>query len=104
MDFYRKHFPGKVLPKHHFLEDHVIPWINHYGCGMGAHGEQAVESTHAQINKIIRDRAGTASKAQQLMTAVKAQHLHSDLSISDRIVSPKKRKKRKRRDSTACSP
>ena len=45
--FYRQHFPMKILPKHHFLEDHATQWIRRWGFGMGFHGEQGGEALHA---------------------------------------------------------
>ena len=46
MKSYRKYYPDKVIPKMHFLEDHVVNWMRQWRYGLGFHGEQAVESSH----------------------------------------------------------
>ena len=44
----------KLLPKMHFLEDHLLEWIKCYKVGMGLHGEQGGESLHATFNNLNR--------------------------------------------------
>ena len=44
LKYYRQYFPNLLIPKHHFLEDHVIDWISKWGFGMGLHGEQGGET------------------------------------------------------------
>ena len=48
MNFYREAFPeATVLPKMHFLEEHVVPWLKKWKIGFGLMGEQGAESIHA---------------------------------------------------------
>ena len=51
LKFYRLNFPSAtVLPKTHFLEDHIVPWIKKWKAGCGLMGEQGAESLHASFN------------------------------------------------------
>ncbi len=52
MSFYRTHFPGKVIPKLHMPENHVLPWPHRWGVDMAMHGEQSGLSVHAQFNTL----------------------------------------------------
>ena len=54
MNFFCKHFPGKVTPKQHFLEKHCVQWIQTYGFGMGFHAEQGGELIHATVARLER--------------------------------------------------
>ena len=51
MSYYRQTFPNaSVLPKMHFLEEHVVPWLKKWRIGFGFMGEQGAESIHAYFN------------------------------------------------------
>ena len=53
MDFYRNSFPhATVTPKLHMLEDHVIPFLETWGVGLGFLGEHGAESIHSRFNSI----------------------------------------------------
>ena len=58
LTYYRNLFDNervmKLLPKMHFLEDHLLEWIKRYKVGMGLHGEQGGESLHATFNNLNR--------------------------------------------------
>ena len=41
-----------VTPKMHFLEVHMVPWLERWGVGLGMMGEQGSESIHARFNSI----------------------------------------------------
>ena len=53
MAFYRKNFAThSVLPKMHFLEVHVVPYLKQWHMGFGFLGEQGVESIHHYFNDL----------------------------------------------------
>lgn len=53
MTFYRDQFPeASVLPKMHFLEQHVVGWMKRWRVGFGLMGEQGAESIHAAFNAL----------------------------------------------------
>ena len=58
LTYYRNLFDNervmRLLPKMHFLEDHLLEWIKRYKVGMGLHGEQGGESLHATFNNLNR--------------------------------------------------
>ena len=92
MEFYRDTFPNKVIPKMHFLEDHVVPWMQRWKCGMAFHGEQAVESLHAEFNKLQRAACGIKNKTSQLLSMMKSHHLKCSPLIHTYIIPAKKRR------------
>ena len=76
MDYFRANFPGKVLPKHHILEDHVLQWIKRWGVGMALHGEQGVESVHKTFNRLTLTHNGVRNSLAQLMSIMKEHQTH----------------------------
>ncbi len=47
LTYYRHQFPkSAILPMMHFLEDHVIPWIQQWSFGLGFHGEEERRREH----------------------------------------------------------
>ena len=55
MAFFRSNFPTvSILPKQHILECHCVDFIRNWGFGLGLHGEQGGEETHAAINQLKR--------------------------------------------------
>ena len=47
MEFYCQTFSSSFIPKMHFLEDHVVPWMKKWKVGLSFHGKQGAESIHA---------------------------------------------------------
>ena len=90
--FYRQHFPMKILPKHHFLEDHATQWIRRWGFGMGFHGEQGGEALHAEFNILQRRAQGIQQRAQQMISIMKEHHTKTSPRIQEHVVHAKKRK------------
>ncbi|KAL5496199.1 hypothetical protein EMCRGX_G012437 [Ephydatia muelleri] len=67
MAFYRKNFAThSVLPKMHFLEVHVVPYLKQWHMGFGFMGEQGVESIHHYFNDLERTYCGVRDPAQKL--------------------------------------
>ena len=89
--YVRDNFPMKVLPKMHFLEDHVVPWMRRWGHGMAFHGEQAVESIHAEFNRLHRAASGIRNRDTRCLSVMKAHHMKCSPTIQSYIVQPKKR-------------
>ena len=79
MKFFRANFSQiqgadvRVLPKHHLLESHVIPWMRKWGFGMGFHGEQGGEQIHAVMNKLKARTTGVLLESEQLRIAMTEQ-------------------------------
>ena len=76
IDEYLSHYRsmvGRVLPKHHFLEDHVTEWITSYGFyGMALHGEQGIESLHSRFDFLRQRSQGIVGPSQRLSWAMNA--------------------------------
>ena len=89
---YRQHFPMKILPKHHILEDNVVPWIRRWGFGMGFHGEQGGETLHAEFNSLKRRHNGIKCPVQQILSIMKEHHTKTSPLIQAHVIQPKKRK------------
>ena len=67
MYFYRRKFPSqRIIPKQHILEQHCVPFIRRYGFGLGLHGEQGGEETHAVVNRLKRRAWGMKNEAEKL--------------------------------------
>ena len=74
LDFFRKKFPGALLPKHHLLEDHVLEWMEKWRFGMAMHGEQGGESIHREFNRIERNMCHVANLSQKLLFIMREHH------------------------------
>ena len=74
MAFYRASFPGKVLPKHHFLEKHVVPWIKDWQFGLGLLGEQGGEYIHATFNRLGTIFKGVRNRELRLLSMMREHH------------------------------
>lgn len=74
----------------HMLEDHAIPWLEEWKCGLGFHEEHGLESIHTQFDSLkltyrnIRDRA---NKLQHIL-----QEHHLQISQKQIHTSPRLRK------------
>ncbi|XP_064639457.1 uncharacterized protein LOC135495001 [Lineus longissimus] len=77
LNFYRRRLKGRIFPKLHFLEDHVVAWIKLWGFGMGLMGEQGGESIHAEINRIQRINCAVSNKLQKYASILKEHHTHN---------------------------
>ncbi len=75
MSFYRAEFPNAtVLPKMHFLEMHIVPWLRRWGVGLGLMGEQGAESIHAAINSISPAYNSIPDKKKRLHCIILEHH------------------------------
>lgn len=92
--FYRDSFPAAtVLPKMHFVEDHLIPFMRKSKTGLGFLGEQGAESIHARFNSIRCNYTNMPNRVQRLECILKE---HLNQVCPDNIVrrpQPKKRPK-----------
>ena len=89
---YRAHYPNKMYPKLHMLEDHIIPWIRMTGFGMGLMGEQGGESAHKTFNELTRRYGGMPDPVKRLNSMMKAHLTATHPQVSQHIINPKRRK------------
>ena len=71
MSYYRTVFPESTVL--HFLEEHMIPWLQRWHIGFGMMGEQGAESIHAYFNSLGRT---IPDRVQRLKYMLKEHHLH----------------------------
>ena len=90
LEYYRQCFPNLLIPKHHFLEDHVIDWIEKWYFGMGFHGEQGGESIHREFNRIQRNMCHVTNHTKKLLFIMREHHTLTNPAIQSPIVKPKK--------------
>ena len=77
MECYRHSFPtATVLPKMHFLESHVIPWLRMWNVGFGLMGEHGAESIHRYFNALGRTYRGIPDQVKRLEYTMKEHLLH----------------------------
>ena len=95
MLFYRQNFSGQVLPKHHILEQHVVPWIEKWGFGMGLLGEQGGESLHATFNTLQENSRGIQNNLDRLMSVMREHHMAISPFILEAALHPIPRKLKK---------
>ena len=91
MAVYRRHFPDKILPKHHVLEHHCIPFIQRYRFGLGLLGEQGGELLHSTIGKIQKRTQAMKDEACQLQSTMKSHLLQTSKHLQS-LIPHKKRK------------
>ena len=84
---------GRIAPKLHLLESHVVPSIRRLGMGLGLLAEQGSETIHAKFNSLNRDYHAIPNRLQRLR-AVAEQHLVGTLPQHESI-HPKQTRKRK---------
>ena len=84
---------GRITPKLHLLESHVVPSIRRLGVGIGLLAEQGSETIHAKFNSLNRDYHAIPNRLQRLR-AVAEQHLVATLPQHESI-QPKQTRKRK---------
>ncbi len=75
MEEYRTNFPGKAIPKQHFLEAHCVPWMRRYGFGLGLHGEQGGELIHSTMSRLQRIGKHIRNDRKRLETVMTTQLL-----------------------------
>ena len=91
MAVYRRHFPDKILPKHHVLEHHCIPFIQRYRFGLGLLGEQGGELLHSTIGKIQKRTQVLKDEACQLQSTMKSHLLQTSKHLQSLIPHKKER-------------
>ena len=89
--YYHQHFPGKIIPKLHMLEDHVLPWMEKWGVGMAMHGEQWGESIHATFNHLKSIHAGVQNGLDRLMAMMKEHHTKCAPVVQKHIIQMKQK-------------
>lgn len=92
---YRKFFPdATVLPKMHFLEDHMVEWAKMYSTGVGLLGEQGIESIHQEMNELNRNYSCIRKPTDRLKLIMDEHHRRCHPSnISKVPLKPKRKKK-----------
>lgn len=99
MAYYREKFPhASVLPKMHFLEEHVISWLKRNHLGFGLLGEQGVESIHAHFNSLGRTYGKMRDEVERLRQLMKEHLLH--ISPENVAATPEVQKRKRRRTAT----
>ena len=99
MTFYRRTFPeSTVLPKMHFLEDHVVPWLKKWKIGFGLMGEQGAESIHTYFNSLGRTYQSIPDPVKRLEHTMQEHLLHIVPANVDARPAIKKRKLSKKHD------
>ena len=76
----------------HMLEDHVTDWIRKWKVGLGFHGEQGAESTHARFNTLMRTYSSIRNPLDRLKAVVK-EHNKSVMPHAGGTASPSSEKK-----------
>ena len=89
---FRQYFPQKFPPKLHFLEDHLLPWIERWGFGMTLMGEQGGEACHKEFNRLARTMHGIADPLERLTAMMEEHVVLTHPTIQKHILHPRKRK------------
>ena len=93
MNFYREKFPNAtVLPKMHFLEAHMVPWMKGWKTGFGMMGEQGSESIHARFNNIRSSYRNMPNAVDRLKRIVSEHYLQ--ISPTNIVLQPKIKKRK----------
>ena len=92
LTFYRETFEFQIIPKQHFLEIHVIEWIRRWQTGLGLHGEQGCESSHAIFNGLKHSMRAVHNPLQNLKCTMREHHVRTSPAISKSLPKPKRRK------------
>ena len=91
MNLYRRFFPNKVLPKHHILESHCIPFIERHKFGLGLLGEQGGELIHSTVSKLEKRTHAMRNETTQLKTVMQLSHLQTSPDLQSLVPAKKKR-------------
>lgn len=73
--YFAEKFPNSKLPKHHFLEHHVVPWIRRWKSVMALHGEQGGEAIHREFNRISFVYKSVMIPTQRLLKIIEEHHV-----------------------------
>ena len=93
MRFYREAFPeATILPKMHFLEQHVVPWIKKWKIGFGLIGKQGAESIHAYFNGLHLSYRTIPDPVQRMEHTMREHFLHITPANIDAKPAIKRRK------------
>ena len=92
MACFREQFPGKVIPKQHFLECHVPEWMSTWQVGMALHGEQGGKHIHAVFNNLQASMRGVKNPLENLISVMKEHHIRTSPSVISRQPRIKRRK------------
>lgn len=99
MKFYQENFPeASVLPKMHFMEEHMVPWFRKYDVGLGLMGEQGAESIHASINSVKRAYSNMTDAVQRLICILREHHRQTCPALANQKPQKKRRKFTKDKD------
>ena len=90
--FYRETFEFQIIPKQHFLEIHVLQWIRRWQTGLGLHGEQGCESSHAVFNGLKHSMRAVHHPLTNLKCTMREHHVRTSSAISISLPKPKRRK------------
>lgn len=93
VQLFRKHYPHKVYPKLHLLENHTVTWIQSYGFGMGLMGEQGGESTHKTFNQLQRRYRGMSDPVRRIGSMIRSHLTSTHPCINQSIIPSVKRRK-----------
>lgn len=95
MALYRHFFPkASILPKLHFLEDHIYEWVRRYRTGVGLLGEQGIESIHHdEVNELNRTYSCIRNRVDRLKCVMEEQHRRCHPDNVSKIPQKQKRKK-----------
>lgn len=73
LQHYRSSFPEQsVPPKLHFLEDHMVDFLEMWKVGLGLLGEQGLESIHSDFNKLAHKHHAIKPADRRLECMMKA--------------------------------
>ena len=93
MAVYRRHVPDKILPKHHVLEHHCIPFIQRYKIWFGCTGRTGWGNSYTStIGKIQKRTQAMKDEACQLQRTMKSHLLQTSKHLQSLI--PHKNKER----------
>ena len=90
--FFREKIGYQIIPKQHFLEAHVMPWIRKWQVGLGLHGEQGCESTHAIFNSLKHSMRSVHHPLQNLKLTMREHHVRTSPGLTSTL--PKSMRRR----------
>ena len=95
MSLYRQNFPGRCLPKHHFLEKHCPEWATMHGHGMTFLGETGFELVHQTLATAERSARNFGASERGQLTILERHFLTTAPSLL--IIKPVKKEVLSRR-------
>ena len=85
---------GRVTPKLHLLECHVVPFMRKFKVGLGLLAEHGAKSIHKEFNTLLLRHGGIVDPLQRLRVTVQ-QHLIAALpSLRPLVPAPRKRSRK----------